>query len=73
MERFDRQILLFGEEGQEKLAAATVAIVGVGGLGSHVVQQLAYLGIRRFLLVDGERVVICEPAHGRAAGIESGT
>ncbi len=56
MERFDRQILLFGEEGQKKIAAVHVAIVGLGGLGSHVAQQLAYLGVERFVLIDGDIV-----------------
>ena len=54
--RFDRQVALFGEEGQAKVAAATVAIVGVGGLGSHVVQQLALLGVRRFGVIDSEEL-----------------
>src|SRR4051812_46946121 len=54
--RFDRQIALFGEEGQAKVAAATVAVVGVGGLGSHLVQQLALLGVRQFALIDCEEL-----------------
>lgn len=54
--RYDRQLPLFGKKGQEKLGAAEVAIVGLGGLGSHVAQQLAYLGIRRYQLVDGDKV-----------------
>jgi hypothetical protein len=56
MERFDRQILLFGEEGQNKIAAARVAVIGLGGLGSHLAQQLAHLGVERFLLVDSDVV-----------------
>ena len=48
-DRFDRQVRFFGQEGQERLAAARVAVVGVGGLGSHVVQQLAFLGVRRLI------------------------
>jgi len=56
--RFDRQILLFGAAGQEKIAATRVAIVGLGGLGSHVAQQLGYLGVRSFALVDGDRVSV---------------
>jgi hypothetical protein len=52
--RFDRQIRLFGEEGQEKIENVKVAVVGLGGLGSHVAQQLAYLGVRRFGLIDGD-------------------
>jgi hypothetical protein len=41
-ERYSRQTAMFGREGQELLAAGSVAIVGVGGLGCHVIQQLAY-------------------------------
>lgn len=54
--RFDRNERLFGREGQLRLAAATITIVGLGGLGSHVAQQAAYLGVRRFGLVDGDIV-----------------
>ena len=55
-ERFDRQILLFGVAGQEKISSTRVAIVGLGGLGSHVAQQLAYLGVQSFVLIDGDHV-----------------
>ena len=55
-ERFARQVLMFGEEGQRKIEAQDVGIVGLGGLGSHVAQALAYLGVRRFLLVDDDRI-----------------
>jgi molybdopterin-synthase adenylyltransferase len=55
-ERYARHLGLFGEEGQRRIAATTVAIVGLGGLGSHVAQQLAYLGVTRFALFDGDAV-----------------
>src|SRR5438132_536319 len=55
-DRFHRQELLFGREGQKRVESRGVAIVGAGGLGSHVAQQLAYLGTRHFLLVDADRV-----------------
>ena len=51
-ERHDRNILFFGKEGQDRLAACTVAIVGVGGLGTHLVQQLSLLGVGQLVLVD---------------------
>ena len=51
-ERYDRNIRFFGKEGQVRLGAASVAVVGVGGLGTHVVQQLALLGVGRLGLVD---------------------
>lgn len=50
--RYSRNIALFGPEGQDKIAATKVVIVGLGGLGSHLAQQLAYLGIVDFGLVD---------------------
>lgn len=55
-ERFTRQELLFGREGQRKIEREHVAIVGLGGLGSHVAQQLAYLGVRSFALIDSDVV-----------------
>jgi molybdopterin/thiamine biosynthesis adenylyltransferase len=56
MSRFDRNICLFGAEGQERLRRSHVAVVGVGGLGSHVVQQLALLGVGALSVVDGEQI-----------------
>jgi molybdopterin-synthase adenylyltransferase len=52
MNRFGRQIAFFGKEGQKKLAQIKVCVVGAGGLGSHVVQQLAFLGISRIVIID---------------------
>lgn len=54
--RFERQIELFGEAGQSKIASTNVAIIGLGGTGSHVAQQLAYLGVQRYSLVDRDKV-----------------
>ena len=64
--RYSRNIALFGEEGQRKIAATTVAIVGLGGLGSHVAQQLAYLGVIRYALIDHD--VITESSLNRVIG-----
>lgn len=47
---------LFGAEGQERIAATSAAMVGLGGLGSHVAQQLAYLGVVDYVLVDDDSV-----------------
>ena len=55
-DRFDRQLRFFGREGQDRLAAARVAVVGVGGLGSHVVQQLALLGVGAILPIDAQEL-----------------
>lgn len=53
-DRFARHMPLFGAEGQRKIRATRVAVIGVGGVGSHLVQQLAYLGVKDFGLVEPE-------------------
>jgi molybdopterin-synthase adenylyltransferase len=50
--RFSRNEALFGAQGQALIEKSSVGICGLGGLGSHVAQQLAYLGIRHFSLID---------------------
>lgn len=52
--RFDRQIAFFGAQGQDRLRAASVAVVGVGGLGSIVAQNLALLGVGKIALIEPE-------------------
>jgi len=53
---YHRQILAFGKEGQQKIRELKIAIVGVGGIGSHLAQQLAYLGVDNFVLVDPDKI-----------------
>lgn len=56
--RYSRQIMLpdVDIEGQEKLLAARVLIVGLGGLGSPVAMYLAAAGIGHLILADFDRV-----------------
>ncbi|RTM15381.1 MAG: ThiF family adenylyltransferase [Bradyrhizobiaceae bacterium] len=53
---YDRQIRAFGSEGQATLGRLNVAIVGLGGTGSVVNQQLAHLGVNSILLIDPDRI-----------------
>ena len=55
-ERFDRQVLRFGEDGQARIGTSRIAIVGLGGLGSHVAQQLIYLGVGHLTVIDPDPV-----------------
>lgn len=55
-EKYSRQILLFGEEGQEKLKNAKVLVAGVGGLGSPVSTYLAIAGVGKIILADFDSV-----------------
>ncbi len=55
-ERYERQLLVIGEKGQEKLANASVLVVGAGGLGSAAITYLAAAGVGRIGIVDGDIV-----------------
>jgi adenylyltransferase/sulfurtransferase len=55
-EKYIRQIMLFGEEGQEKLKRAKVLVVGAGGLGSPISTYLAVAGIGKIILADFDSV-----------------
>lgn len=54
--RYDRNIRLFGEEGQQKLRAAKVVLAGAGGLGSPLAQHLALLGVGQVGVIDDEEL-----------------
>jgi molybdopterin-synthase adenylyltransferase len=55
-ERLNRQSLAIGPASDAKLAASTVAVIGVSGGGSHVVQQLAHQGVGTLVPVDDQTV-----------------
>lgn len=56
--RYQRHLLLpeLGGPGQQKLKAASVALVGLGGLGHPVAQYLAAAGVGRLRLIDDDTV-----------------
>jgi tRNA A37 threonylcarbamoyladenosine dehydratase len=66
-ERYSRNEGLFGPEGQRGIAATDVTIVG---LGSHVAQQLAYLGVRDYRLADFD--IVTDSSMNRLIGAVDG-
>lgn len=57
---FDRQVRAFGSEGQAFLGSLKVGVIGLGGVGSILVEYLARLGVGNLVLVDPERI---EPSN----------
>lgn len=56
MNEFSRTGLLIGEEGQHQLSVSTIAVFGVGGVGSHCIEALARCGVGRLILIDNDTV-----------------
>jgi adenylyltransferase/sulfurtransferase len=52
VERYRRQMMLFGEDGQERLKKANIFIAGAGGLGSPVSIYLAVAGVGTITIID---------------------
>ena len=58
LNQFSRTELLIGKDGIEKLQNAKVAVFGIGGVGSYVVEGLVRAGIENFVLVDDDKVCL---------------
>lgn len=54
--QFSRTELVIGKEAIEKLNNSKVAVFGIGGVGSYVVEALARAGVGKFILVDADCV-----------------
>ena len=57
-DQFSRTELIIGKEGIEKLKDSKVAIFGLGGVGSYVLEACVRAGIGNFILVDKDEVDI---------------
>ena len=57
-ERFLRNEMLWGKDGQARLTAAHVIVFGLGGVGSYVTECLARAGVGELTLVDSDTVAL---------------
>ena len=55
---FSRTEMLIGREGLDKLSRSRVAVFGIGGVGTFVVEGLARAGIGRLVLVDDDDICL---------------
>lgn len=58
MNQFSRTELLIGKEGIEKLAKSTVAIFGIGGVGSYTAEALGRCGVGKLVLIDYDDICL---------------
>lgn len=58
LDQFSRTELLIGKQGVQKLQNAKVAIFGIGGVGSFVVEGLVRAGVGNFILVDDDKICL---------------
>ena len=58
LEQFSREELIIGRENIEKLNKSKVAIFGIGGVGSFVIEGLVRAGIGKFILVDDDEICL---------------
>src|SRR5260370_30105634 len=58
LEMFDRQVRAFGHDGQQMLAGLHAGVVGAGGTGSAVAEQLVRLGVGTLTVLDGDAVTV---------------
>jgi hypothetical protein len=64
-DRYDRQSFL-GADSETIIAQSNIGVIGLGGGGSHIVQQLAHLGFNNFVLSDDD--IITESNLNRLVG-----
>lgn len=58
LHRFSRTELLIGEEGLSKLQEASVAVIGIGGVGSFTAEALTRAGVGKLILVDYDDICL---------------
>ena len=58
LNQFSRTELLIKKEGIEKLQNVKIAIFGLGGVGSFVVEGLVRVGVKNFVLIDDDKICL---------------
>ena len=72
LSRWSRQTVLpeIGLDGQKRLLNATIAIVGMGGLGCPAAQSLTVAGVGKLKIIDGDKVELSNLHRQPLYGVE---
>ncbi len=54
----ERTHILIGDEGLERLQSATVAVIGLGGVGAYAAEMLCRAGVGKLILLDSDTVSV---------------
>ncbi|MEM0278013.1 HesA/MoeB/ThiF family protein [Pyrobaculum sp.] len=60
LDRYSRQVAVIGEEGQRRIGQSSVAVFGIGGLGTLVARYVAGGGFKRLYLVDFDTISLSD-------------
>lgn len=55
-ERFGSLARVYGSDELQKIQNANICVVGIGGVGSWVIEALARTGVQRLTLIDGDDI-----------------
>ena len=69
-EQLSRNALYFGEEGMKGISSARVAVIGLGGVGSHCAHMLARSGVGYLRFVDFDQVTLSSLNRHACATLE---
>lgn len=68
-EAFERQVLALGPAAQRTLGAMHVGVVGLGGTGSAVLEQLTRLGVGKLTIIDDDVVTSTNVTRIHESGV----
>jgi amyloid beta precursor protein binding protein 1 len=62
-DKYDRQLRLWGAEGQRRLGGAHVLLLGAGATGAETLKNLVLPGVQRVTVLDGQRVTRADASN----------
>lgn len=55
-DKYSRQSVIVGEDGQKNILSSTIAILGLSDVGCEIAKNVLCAGIKKLILVDAKRI-----------------